>query len=81
MAVVKNITHDVLSLGTPDGAQVRGGKPVEVPDEEFVGRAWPKSTWELVKKPGKGYTDASIEDAHVFVSTTTDTAEADEEKS
>ena len=69
MAVVRNITKDALSLFTPEAPPVRAGKETDVPDADFVNRAWPKSTWALVKKPGKDYTDASVEDAYVFVPT------------
>lgn len=73
MAVVKNITPDDLSVGTPDGGLIaRAGKEVDVPDADFVDRAWPTSTWKLVKKPGKGR-NVSIEDAIVF---TTEPAES-----
>lgn len=33
-------------------------------DENFVGRAWPTSTWELVEAPAiDGYVDLSTDDA------------------
>jgi hypothetical protein len=81
VAVVRNITGDDLSLFRSDGQVVRAGKEVEVSDGEFVGRAWPKSTWAVVKKP-TGFTDASTDDAHLFVPKhTTEPAEATEEKS
>lgn len=75
MAVVRNITQDVLSLFRPDAVPVRPGKEVEVVDADFAGRAWPKSTWALVKKPvGKGFVDVSIEDAYVFLPASADEA-------
>lgn len=64
MAVVRNKTPDDLSL--LDGASVKADAELDVPDDLFVDRAWPKSTWAIVKKPGKGYTDASVDDAYVF---------------
>jgi hypothetical protein len=67
MAVVKNITPDVKALFHKDAPPVQPGDEITVSDERFAGRAWPKSTWDLVKKPGKPYVDASVEDAHIFV--------------
>ena len=67
MATVKNITPDVLALFRADAPPVQPGDEVEVRDENFVGRAWPMSTWHLVKKPGKPYVDASTDDAHLFI--------------
>lgn len=68
MAVVRNITPDELSVGAFDGPLVAPGAEHEVPDEDFVDRAWPTSTWELVTKPGKGYVDASPDDAVLYIS-------------
>jgi hypothetical protein len=83
VAVVRNITGDDLSLFRSDGQIVRAGKEVEVPDEDFVGRAWPTSTWALVKKPTtKDHVDASSDDAHLFNPKPTEApAEPTEEKS
>jgi hypothetical protein len=67
MAVVRNVTKDVLALFRPDAPPVQPDDSVEIRDENFAGRAWPKSTWTLVKKPGKGYRDASTDDAHLFL--------------
>jgi hypothetical protein len=67
VAVVRNITNDDLSLSIPNAPVARAGKEAEVPDAAFVDRAWPKSTWTLVKKPGKDYIDASTDDAVLFV--------------
>ena len=67
MAEVRNITGDVLSLFSADAPPVQPGDTVTVSDERFADRAWPKSTWEVVSKP-KGYIDASVDDAYLFVS-------------
>lgn len=67
MAAVRNITKDVLALFRPDAPPAEAGDEVTVADENFAGRAWPKSTWALVKKPGKGYRDASTDDAYLFL--------------
>ena len=66
MAVVRNNTDDVRSLS--NGQSVGPNKEIAVDDALFVDRAWPKSTWAVVKKPGKDFIDASTEDAHLFVS-------------
>lgn len=66
MAVVRNTTTDTLSIGRPDAPPVAAGDEATVSDARFAGTAWPKSTWALVKKPGKGYTEASTDDAHLF---------------
>lgn len=63
MAVVRNITPDELSVL---GQTVPAGETGEFSDEDFADRAWPHSTWELVTKPAKAYTDASPDDAYVF---------------
>jgi hypothetical protein len=67
VAVVRNVTSDVLALFRPDAPPVQPGDEITVSDENFAGRAWPKSTWAMVKKPGKGYVDASPDDAHLFL--------------
>lgn len=67
MAVVRNITEDARSLFRADSPPADAGDEVTIPDETFADRAWPKSTWELVQKPGDGYVDASIDDAYLFV--------------
>ena len=67
MATVKNITPDVLALFTASAPPCTPGDEVEISDAKFVGRAWPKSTWSLVKKPAKPYVDASTDDAHLFI--------------
>ena len=66
MAVLKNITPDARSLFAADAPSLDPGDEAKVPDERFAGRAWPKSTWELVELPGKGYLDESTPDAYVF---------------
>ena len=66
MAVVRNITPDVLSVFRSDAPPVQPGDEVKVKDENFVGRAWPKSTWEVVTPP-EGYVDDDTPDAYVFV--------------
>ena len=68
MAVIKNITTDVLHLFHADAPPIDAGDEVTVSDERFVDRAWPKSTWELVEPPIlAGYIDRSLEDAYVYV--------------
>ena len=67
MAVVKNKTNDVLALFRSDAPPIDPGGEVTVRDENFVDRAWPKETWELVEAPGDGYVDESTDDAHLFV--------------
>lgn len=67
MATIRNITDDVLSLFRPDAPPVRPGDEVEISNETFAGRAWPKTTWALAKKPGKDFRDHSTEDAFVFL--------------
>ena len=90
MAVLRNNTSDVLALFRPDAPPIKPGDEITVSDENFAGRAWPKSTWSLVKKPGKGYTDASADDAYLFLpadagepaeSKAADVADTAEEKS
>lgn len=78
MAVLRNITDDALVLSTPGAPQVGPKKELDVPDADFVNRAWPTSTWKLVKKPTKGR-DVSLEDAIVF--TTEPAAESNTEES
>lgn len=76
MAVVRNITSDARSVGSPDAPPAAVGDEVTISDANFVDRAWPRSTWELVKKPGKGYVDASPEDAHLFITPPEETLSA-----
>lgn len=67
MAKVKNITNDVLSLFRADAPPIQPGDEVTVRDENFVGRAWPTSSWELVEPPTlDGYSDQSTDDATVW---------------
>lgn len=64
MAKVKNITNDVLSLFHADAPPIDPGDEVVVRDENFVARAWPTSTWELVEPPVlDGYIDQSTDEA------------------
>jgi hypothetical protein len=77
VAVLRNISGESLALGRPDALPIKAGDEITVENERFAGTAWPKSTWELVTKPGKGYVDRSPEDAYVFV--TKDEADADAE--
>lgn len=51
MAKIKNVTRDVLSLFRADAPPVAPGDTITVRDENFVDRAWPTSTWELVEAP------------------------------
>lgn len=67
MAVVRNITPDVLSLFRVDAPPIQPGDEVTVKDENFVGRAWPKATWALKTKPAKQYADVSTDDAFLFI--------------
>jgi hypothetical protein len=68
MAKVKNISGDALSLFRADAPPVRPGDVVTVRDENFVDRAWPRATWELVEAPElDGYEDDDTDDAYVFV--------------
>lgn len=70
MAKVKNITRDVLSLFRADAPPIQPGDEVTVRDENFVDRAWPKSTWDLVDTPAlDGYADASTDEAWLYVET------------
>lgn len=66
MATIQNITADERSIFRADAPQVFPEDKVNVRDENFAGRAWPKSTWNLVKKPGADYIDASTDDAWLF---------------
>lgn len=71
MARVKNTTKDVLSLFRADAPPVQPGDVVTVRDENFVGRAWPTSTWELVDPPTlDGYVDRSTDDAILWAEST-----------
>ena len=69
MAVLENITPDTLAVAAPGspGKAVPPGGHLEVADADFADRAWPTSTWRLVKKPGKDYLDASLDDAVLYV--------------
>lgn len=90
MAVVKNISGDSRSLFHPDAPPAHPASPhtaggeacgcdgtVTVNDAQFVGVAWPRSTWELVEgpKPAKAYQDVSTEDAIQFVEKDTEKGE------
>jgi len=66
VAVVRNITPDALSVFRSDAPPCKAGDEVSVKDENFVNRAWPKSTWEIVTPP-EGYVDDDTPDAYVFV--------------
>lgn len=71
MAVVKNITNDTLSLFRADAPPVDPGDKVTLRDENFVDRAWPKSTWDLVTAPDlDGYIDQSTGEAWLFAEPT-----------
>lgn len=68
MAEIKNISKDTLSLFHADAPPVTAGDTVTVRDENFVNRAWPTSTWELVEAPVlegelSGYVDQSTDEA------------------
>lgn len=67
MAVIRNITEDTLSVFRADAPPVFPGAEITVPDEVFVERAWPTSTWEIVEPPAlDGYAEANVEDAHLW---------------
>lgn len=64
MAVIRNTTNDTLSLFRADAPPIDPGDEITVRDENFVDRAWPTSTWELVEPPEiDGYTDQSTDEA------------------
>jgi len=64
MAVLRNLSGETLSLFRPDAPPIDADGEVTVRDENFVDRAWPKVTWELVSPPEvDGYVDASTDDA------------------
>jgi len=65
VAKVKNITPDRLTLFRPDAPPVDPGDEVTVSDANFLDRAWPTSTWELVEPPAG--VDRSTDDAHLWV--------------
>ncbi|WP_418063953.1 hypothetical protein [Pimelobacter simplex] len=68
MAVIRNTTADARSLFHMDAPPVNPGDEVTVRDENFVDRAWPKSTWDLVEPPEiEGYVDQSTEEAWLYV--------------
>lgn len=72
MAKVKNLTPDTLSLFRTDAPPVDPGGEVKVRDANFVDRAWPKSTWDLIEPPVleddlDGYVDLSTDEAWLFV--------------
>ncbi|UUW87401.1 hypothetical protein [Pimelobacter simplex] len=67
MARIRNITRDTLSLFRSDAPPIDAGDEVTVRDENFVDRAWPKSTWDLVEPPElDGYVDQSSDDAWLY---------------
>ncbi len=67
MAKVKNVTKDVLSLFSAGAPPCEPGDTIAVSDAKFVGRAWPKSTWDLVEPPKGDYMNASLEDAWLYI--------------
>lgn len=68
MARIRNITPDTRSLFHMDAPPVTPDDEVTVRDENFVDRAWPKSTWDLVEPPElEGYVDQSTDDAWLYV--------------
>lgn len=70
MAVVKNITPDALSVFRSDAPPVQPGDEVTIKDRNFVGRAWPHATWELITPPADDfadYVDDDTDDAYCFV--------------
>jgi len=67
VAIVKNITDDILSLFTTDAPPCAAGDTVFVSDAKFVDRAWPKSTWEPPTLDG--YSEQSLPDAYLWAPT------------
>ena len=70
MAVVKNITPDALSVFRSEAPPCQPGDEVSIKDENFVNRAWPKATWDLVTGPEgdfADYVDDDTDDAFCFV--------------
>lgn len=64
MAQVRNISPNALLVGD----RVVGiDELLDVPDADFLDRAWPTSTWALVKPPTSGR-DISPSDATVWTS-------------
>lgn len=71
MAAIRNITKDTLSLFRADAPPIEPGDEVTLRDENFVDRAWPKSTWDLVTAPElDGYVDHSNDEAWLFAEPT-----------
>jgi hypothetical protein len=62
MAQVRNISPDKLTVGS---RTVDKDELLEVPDADFIDRAWPTSTWKLVKAP-TGFVDQKVPDAIHF---------------
>ncbi|WP_418059943.1 hypothetical protein [Pimelobacter simplex] len=76
MARIRNITRDTLSLFRSDAPPIDAGDEVTIRDENFVDRAWPKSTWDLVEPPTlDGYVDQSSDDAWLYAEPTEAPAE------
>ena len=67
MAVIKNISGETRHLFRPDAPPVYDGDEITIPDEDFVGRAWPTDTWQLVTAPAKPAIDASPVDAVLYL--------------
>lgn len=71
MAVIRNTTNDTLSLFRADAPPIDPGDEITVRDENFVDRAWPKSTWELIEAPQlDGYADYSTDEAWLYAEPT-----------
>jgi len=66
VAVIRNITPDRLTLFRTDAPPVDAGDEVTISDANFVGRAWPTSTWEVVEPPAAPYIDQSTDEAHLW---------------
>lgn len=67
MAVIRNISGEVLTLFRADAPPVEPGDSITVRDEVFIDRAWPSSTWEVVTPPQvDGFEQVAVEDAHLW---------------
>lgn len=85
MAKVKNLTPDTLSLFRADAPPVDPGGEVTVRDKNFVDRAWPKSTWDVIEEPVleddlAGYVDLSTDEAWLFAKPVAESDMADDGK-
>jgi len=67
VAKIRNITPDTLNLFRADAPPIFPGDEITVPDDVFVGLAWPTETWEVTEPPAlDGVVDVSVDDAAVY---------------